>query len=133
MVTRFGNLPGLVVCELLFTYTKEPERLMDYIKVASRGEFDSARFKRMRILARNIAIFKDDNDSFFAIEVNCKHQNADLTAGTLDGDLLTCPRHGWTYDIRTGACVNYDSAPLRRFDLKIEGDDIYISIHPVEA
>ncbi len=102
-----------------------------YIRVAKRGEFDTARYKKLKILARNVAIFKDDQGELFATESSCKHQNWDLTTGALEGDLITCPRHHWTYNIRTGECLNHDSAPLRRYGLKVEGDDVYITMKPL--
>jgi 3-phenylpropionate/trans-cinnamate dioxygenase ferredoxin subunit len=44
-------------------------------------------------------------DGFFAIEDTCKHMDALLSEGPLEGDILVCPLHGWEYDVRTGKCV----------------------------
>ena len=104
---------------------------MDYIKLAKVSDFDTVRIRSYRVIARNVGIVKDSDGTFFATEVSCKHQNADLITGRFRGDVVTCPRHGWTYDIRTGQCLNHDSTPLRRYGLRIEGDDIFVSITPV--
>ena len=106
---------------------------MDYIKLAKVSDFDAVRIRSYRVIARNVGIVKDSDGTFFATEVSCKHQNADLTTGRFRGDIVTCPRHGWTYDIRTGQCLNHDSTPLRRYGLRIEGDDIFVSVMPVAA
>ena len=44
-------------------------------------------------------------DGVFAIEDLCKHMDEALSPGELQGTILTCPVHGWEYDVRTGKCV----------------------------
>ena len=106
---------------------------MQFVKVAKTSDFDTCRFRKFSLLARNVAVFKEANGSFYAIEVSCKHQNWDLTTGRFQGDTVTCPRHGWKYNIRTGECLNHESTPLRRYACKVEGDEIHVSLTPVEA
>lgn len=105
---------------------------MQYVKLAKISDFDTVRIKSFRVLAKPVGIVKNDDGTFFATEIACKHQNADLSTGRVQGDVLTCPRHGWRYDLRTGECLNHESTPLRRYGLKLEGDDILVSIRPVE-
>lgn len=104
---------------------------MNFIKLAKVSDFDNRWIKSYSILARKIAIVKESNGEFYATEIACKHQNADLTEGRFDGDLVTCPRHGWVYNIRTGECITHNSTPLRRFPLKIEEGVIYVSPTPL--
>ena len=40
---------------------------------------------------------------FFAIGDTCTHEGASLSDGVLLGDILECPLHGGSYEIRTGA------------------------------
>jgi nitrite reductase/ring-hydroxylating ferredoxin subunit len=81
-----------------------------------------------------VAIVRDPDGTFWATEIACKHQNADLAAeGTWDGDIVTCSRHFWKYNLRTGQCLNQNSAPLRRHDLKRIGDELHVSVHPIET
>jgi nitrite reductase/ring-hydroxylating ferredoxin subunit len=41
-----------------------------------------------------------------AVSRRCRHQLADLSAGTVDGDgCLVCPWHGSRYDLRDGTMV----------------------------
>jgi nitrite reductase/ring-hydroxylating ferredoxin subunit len=103
-----------------------------FIKLAKLSEFASRRMKSFQILGKFVAIVKDHDGSFYATEIACKHNNADLTTGQFRGDVVTCPRHGWVYNIRTGECLNQPSTPLRRHALKIQGGDIYVSVAPIE-
>ena len=105
---------------------------MQFIKLAKVGDFAETRIKSFQILGKFIAIVREPDGSFYATEIACKHNNADLTTGRFDGDVVTCSRHGWKYNIRTGECFNQNSTPLRRHALKREGDDLLVSMTPVE-
>ena len=51
----------------------------------------------------------------------CPHQVTNIPLVALDGMRLTCPKHGWKFDIASGNCVEKGSRPLKRFDARVEG------------
>ena len=57
-----------------------------------------------------VVIANVDGD-LYALDGLCEHAAGPLGAGTLIGCQLTCPRHGWTYDVTDGWLV---SPPLGR-------------------
>ena len=104
---------------------------MDFVKVAHVDDFNSIPHKSFRILARHVAVFKNPDGTFRAIETGCKHAQANLLDGPIKGDIVTCPRHGWKFNLRTGECIEPSGAPLRPYALKIEDGAIYISALPL--
>jgi nitrite reductase/ring-hydroxylating ferredoxin subunit len=104
---------------------------MDYIKAGNVNEFKNRKIKSISILGKKVGIIKDENSEFYAIEVGCKHQGADITSGHISGNVATCPRHGWQYDLKTGECLNRDAAKLRRHGIKIEDDVIMVTTKPL--
>lgn len=48
----------------------------------------------------------------------CPHQNTNIPQLALQGQVLTCPQHGWQFDIRTGACTAVGDRPLREWPSK---------------
>ena len=102
---------------------------MDFIKLAKVNDFEDKHIKSYSIMGKKIGVVRQDDRDFFAIEDGCKHQRADLTEGKVDGLVVTCPRHGWVYDLATGKCLNHDSVELRRYALKIEDGNIFISLY----
>jgi nitrite reductase/ring-hydroxylating ferredoxin subunit len=42
------------------------------------------------------------------------------------GKTVTCNRHGWRYDIPSGNCLTHDWAKLKTYQIKIEGDYIWV-------
>ena len=105
---------------------------MEYVKLARVQDFEQTRIRSYRLLARPVGIIKQKDGSFFATEVGCKHELADLTQGRMDGDVVTCPWHGWKYNLVTGECLWGSNVCLRRHGIKIEGDDIYVTLRPLE-
>ncbi len=105
---------------------------MEFIKVAVLGDFAVKGIKSLSILGKKVGIIKRDDGSFYAIETGCKHQGADLLKGKIASGTATCPRHDWQYDLETGECINHESPKLRKYAVKIEGNDIKISLTPIE-
>ncbi len=104
---------------------------LDYIEVANIDEFKNQRIKTVTILGNKVGIVKGLDSVFYAIEVGCKHQGADITRGNIAGDVATCPRHGWKYNLVTGECLNQNTSKLRKYGLKIEGNVIKITSKPL--
>lgn len=104
---------------------------MDYIKAANVDEFKNKRIKSVTILGRKVGIIKGRNSEFYAIEVGCKHQGADITRGHISGDVATCSHHGWKFDLVTGECLNNNASKLKKYGLKIEGDVIMVTSKPL--
>ncbi len=104
---------------------------MQFVRVAHVSDFEHERFKSFRLMAKPVAVFKNGDGAFFAREMRCKHQNWDLTTGRLKGDVITCPRHHWQYNIQTGECLNQSSSPLRAHAVEVREDGgVYVSLTP---
>ncbi len=46
----------------------------------------------------------------------CTHRGACLAAGALAGHILTCPRHGWDYDVRSGESPSIEGEGIAMFE-----------------
>jgi len=104
----------------------------DFIRVAKKSDFKNVSIRSYAIFGRKIGIIKRPDGSFYAIDVACKHQGADLTAGVIENNIATCHRHQWQYDLETGECLNHESPPLRKYALRIDDDTIKISLTAAE-
>jgi nitrite reductase/ring-hydroxylating ferredoxin subunit len=83
-----------------------------------------------KVLGRRILIRRGDDGGLVALELACRHQNADLTGAARAGSILTCSRHGWRYDLRDGACIDQPWAALRRFAVIEKDGAIWIATRP---
>ncbi len=49
----------------------------------------------------------------------CPHQATDIPQLALDGDTLTCPRHGWRFELAGGRCTAEGDRPLQQWDSRV--------------
>jgi len=56
----------------------------------------------------------------------CMHRGGDLSAGELDGAVITCPLHFWKYSVVTGACVQVPQIILRTYPVKVENNEVFV-------
>lgn len=65
---------------------------------------------------------------FFCVENFCPHKGAPLADGTLYGHAVECDRHGWRFDVRTGACTNRPGNDVEAYEVVIEDGLIKIRV-----
>jgi len=58
----------------------------------------------------------------------CPHSEGPLNEGDVEGAVLTCPWHGWQFDLETGLCLEDDSITLARYPVRIDGDDVMVTV-----
>ena len=58
----------------------------------------------------------------------CPHEDVDLTGGDLDDGAITCPGHGYQFDLRTGRCTHDARLVLPRYRAHVIGDDVWIDL-----
>jgi nitrite reductase/ring-hydroxylating ferredoxin subunit len=63
----------------------------------------------------------------------CPHEDVSLLDGDLDGAIVTCPGHGYEFDMETGRCAHDRSLQLGRFEVRVVGDDVYIEVDLVRG
>lgn len=105
---------------------------MEFFRISNVKDFTDCSIRSFRVFGKIIAIVRDLDGGFFAIEGGCKHHGADLSQGVMEQLIVTCPRHGWKYDLSTGKCLSNASLPLRKLPLKIIGDEIHIKYEFIE-
>jgi nitrite reductase (NADH) small subunit len=98
-----------------------------WIRVASLDECPAGSAREVIAEDRVIAVYHVD-DQVYALDGICAHQGGPLGEGKLEGCVVTCPWHGWQYDVRTGQHQSIASLVHRTYPVKVEGSDIYVDI-----
>ncbi|NOY88329.1 MAG: non-heme iron oxygenase ferredoxin subunit [FCB group bacterium] len=100
----------------------------EYIKVTGVDDIPIGGIKAFELKHHRFVICHND-DGFFALADECTHDNAPISTGRLDDNIIVCPRHGAKFDIRTGEVKAPPAiVPLDTYQLKIENNDIYVFI-----
>jgi len=65
----------------------------------------------------------------FAMEPECPHQGAPLSGALIkDADHITCQRHGYRFNLSTGACENFPDYTLKVYPVRVEEDDVLVDL-----
>lgn len=68
---------------------------------------------------RSLFVYREKND-YRVYDSRCPHQVTNIPHLALEGFRLTCPKHQWAFDVKTGKCVDKGNRPLKHFDAKVE-------------
>ena len=55
----------------------------------------------------------------------CPHQETNIPQLALEGQVLTCPKHRWKFDMPSGECIEKGDRPLNRFESKVENGHLF--------
>jgi len=88
------------------------------------GEFKQGEAKRIECDGRGLFVYRD-RARFSVYDAHCPHQRTRIPLEALTGGSLRCPKHGWTFDIATGACTAVGDRPLTRHESKVEAETLY--------
>jgi nitrite reductase/ring-hydroxylating ferredoxin subunit len=81
-----------------------------------------------KVGGEEISVFKIEGE-FLAIGNVCPHQHlSKLHDGEVKGFTVTCPMHGWTYNLRTGISTNA-SGKVKTYEVEIRRDEVFIRSH----
>ncbi len=72
-----------------------------------------------------IVIFQTP-EGYFAVENRCPHAGAYLHEGHIEHNILTCPWHGWRFDLESGQSLTEYWARLKTYPLQIVEDKIFL-------
>ncbi|MFN7973148.1 MAG: Rieske (2Fe-2S) protein [Acidobacteriota bacterium] len=102
---------------------------MAFVKVGRKVDVAQGCGKVVDVGGKPVALFNDEG-TFHAIHNTCVHRGGPLGDGDLAGNIVTCPWHGWEYDVTTGACQTNPQAKVASYEVKLEGDEILVSDTP---
>jgi nitrite reductase/ring-hydroxylating ferredoxin subunit len=67
-------------------------------------------------------------DEFYATQHACIHLHGPLGEGNVEDHVLTCPWHGWQYDLRTGENEFDRAIRLETYEVRVEDGDVQVAI-----
>jgi 3-phenylpropionate/trans-cinnamate dioxygenase ferredoxin component len=101
----------------------------NWLRLVSTDDIDQGEVLGLEVEGKSIAIYRLEDDSYFATDNVCTHAQAFLSDGWLEGDIIECPLHGGCFNVRTGAgCGGPITVDLKTYPIRIDGDDIFIQL-----
>lgn len=97
------------------------------VKAAEASEIAVNQGKTVTVNGKSIALF-NVGGKFCAIDNTCVHRGGPLGEGDLQGTIVTCPWHGWQYDVSTGVSPVNPMAKVTSYPCKVDGADILVEV-----
>lgn len=97
------------------------------VAMATTAEVPDGQRKVVQVDGLSIGLFHH-RGAWVALRNSCVHQGGPVATGPLEGDVLTCPWHGYRYDVRSGHCLTDPHAELDRYPVTVEGETVYVDV-----
>ena len=99
-----------------------------WVEVGRVADFPRRGARIVRAVGGDIAVFRTENDGFFALDNRCPHRGGPLSEGIVHGEAVACPLHNWVIDLRTGRAAEPDEGCVAAFAVQVEGDRVLVEV-----
>ena len=99
----------------------------DWIDIGTLSDFPTGTATELIVGGQIVAVFHTDG-SVYAMDGICPHQGGPLGKGALDDCVLTCPWHGWQFDVRDGQSLLSPAIRHPTFQTKVEAGRVLIQL-----
>ena len=80
--------------------------MAEWVNALATEDLEKGQMKKLDIAGHSILIARA-GDKFYAASNICPHMGGNLSQGSLNGTIVTCPRHGSQFDLKDGHVVRW--------------------------
>ena len=99
----------------------------DFVTVARVGELPPGAARQVTVEGRWVGLFNIDG-IYHAVDNLCLHRGGPLCEGSIRGSVVTCPWHGWQFDVSSGALMQDPTVGVSRHETRVVGDEIQVKL-----
>jgi NAD(P)H-dependent nitrite reductase small subunit len=100
---------------------------MPKVKVLDLSALEPGNATLVQVNGEDVALFRV-RDEVFAIGNDCPHQGGSLCEGWVEGDIVTCPLHGWEFDLSSGTCMTIPGEKVGHYAVSVEDGAVYVEV-----
>lgn len=86
--------------------------------VAASRDIKDGETLRTECDGRGLFVYREKR-TYKVYDSRCPHQSTDIPELALKGSTLTCPKHQWAFDVKSGGCIRSGNSPLQRVESKV--------------
>ncbi|MEM0927378.1 MAG: Rieske 2Fe-2S domain-containing protein, partial [Planctomycetota bacterium] len=94
--------------------------MSDFESVGRVEEFEVGRGRAVPVGGRMVAVFRNEDQSWNAIDDLCPHMGASLAEGYVEGKTVSCPWHAWRFSVTDGTWEDNPKVKVDCFEIKVE-------------
>jgi 3-phenylpropionate/trans-cinnamate dioxygenase ferredoxin subunit len=105
--------------------------MSDYLRACPAADLDEGEALRVELEGVPVCLVRTEGDVYAIYDI-CSHAEVSLAEGDVDGTTIECWLHGSRFDLLTGRPTGLPATqPVPVYPVKIEDDDVYVSLSPV--
>jgi len=98
---------------------------MPFERIAKTAEIAPGTVHEVQAGGKPVAV-ANVGGKFYAISGTCLHRGGPLGQGSLDGNVLMCPWHGWQFDVTSGKVSGNATVGVDCYPLEVRGDELFV-------
>jgi len=99
----------------------------EYVKAATLSDLPPGTAKTVEIQGTAFALYNADG-TVCATANTCPHRGGPLGEGELAAGVITCPWHGFQYEVKTGRCLTNTALSVGCHRVRMDGQDILVEV-----
>ena len=99
----------------------------DFVEVTSFDAVPEGRGAAFTVAGKAIALF-NVGGTIYAIDDGCLHHGSSLASGRLDGNVVTCPAHGWRYNVTTGFLSHVPDYGVACYAVQVTDGKVFVAV-----
>jgi len=100
---------------------------MPFVRAAKIAEEPAGAIHEFQVAGKAVAV-ANVACKFYAISDVCVHRGGPLGQGELHDTVVTCPWHGWQYDVITGKVTQNPTMGVACYATEVRGDEVFVDI-----
>ncbi len=102
--------------------------MADWIEIGGTDEIPIQGARVVATPAGDVAVFRTQDDTVFALRDRCPHKGGPLSQGIVHGRRVACPLHNWVVELGSGEAVAPDQGRAACFPVRVEGGRIWLCL-----
>jgi nitrite reductase (NADH) small subunit len=100
---------------------------MAFVRAVASSEIPAGTIRHVDVGVVPLAI-ANVGGQYYAISNTCLHRGGPLGDGPLEGKIVTCPWHGWQYDVTTGKVMQSPTVGVKSYPVEVRGAEVFVDL-----
>lgn len=101
--------------------------MSDFLFVFEAATLPAGHGRTIHLKGRDLAVFNVDGN-FHTIDDTCPHKGGPLGVGQFCDGQVSCPLHGWVFDVKTGAGLTNPNRPVKTYPTRVHEGDVQVRL-----
>ncbi|BBD59795.1 Rieske [2Fe-2S] domain-containing protein [Nostoc sp. HK-01] len=97
-----------------------------WVRVATVEQIPDLGIFATKVAGHTLILYRQ-GDRITCYRNACSHLTLPLDTGTVENGIITCPAHGFQYQLETGECLTAD-VPLQSYPVQMKGEKVFVKL-----